>query len=332
MGDSSGKNLVQIRDLGITYAHHGEQPIHALDAVNLDIAAAEVVGILGESGSGKSTLGLALLRLLPEHARYDSGSILFRGQDLLRLPEPELRKLRGQEISIIPQDPALSLNPVIKVGTQIAEVIRAHSAMNARQRKTHVIELLAQVGFERPHEIYHACAHQLSGGERQRITIAQAIACRPALVVADEPTSKLDAALQSDLISLLSKIQTRHGMAFLVITHDPTILAEFADRVVVMYAGRIVEEASTTDTFRRPLHPYTQALLSLSQACVVSSRERIGARLPALEGASFDLSRSVSGCRFEPRCTQRMEVCVSGEPQETRPELFRRVSCFKYEN
>jgi oligopeptide/dipeptide ABC transporter ATP-binding protein len=328
--NNSREKLVQIRDLAITYARDGEQPIHALDAVSLDIEAAEVVGILGESGSGKSTLGLALLRLLPAYARYDSGAILFRGQDLLQLREPELRELRGREISLIPQDPALSLNPVIKVGEQIAEVIRAHYVMNGKQRKYRAIELLAEVGFDEPHEIYHAYAHQLSGGQRQRIAIAQAVACRPALVVADEPTSKLDAGLQADIIALLSKIQARHGMAFLVITHDPTILPGFADRVVVMYAGHIVEEASTRDTFRRPLHPYTEALVSLSKPFLGRDRETVGEPLPVIKGAPPDLSRVAPGCRFEPRCAERMEVCISREPQETMPESSHRVSCFKY--
>jgi oligopeptide/dipeptide ABC transporter ATP-binding protein len=301
-----------------------------LDAVSLDIEAAEVVGILGESGSGKSTLGLALLRLLPACARHDRGAILFRGQDLLQLRDPELRKLRGQEISLIPQDPALSLNPVIKVGEQIAEVIRAHFVMNGKQRKSRGIELLAEVGFDQPQEIYDAYAHQLSGGQRQRIAIAQAVACRPALVVADEPTSKLDAGLQAEIIALLSKIQARHGMAVLVITHDPTILPGFADRVVVMYAGHIVEEASTRDTFQRPLHPYTEALVSLSKPFLGGDRDTVSELLPVIKGAPPDLSHVASGCRFEPRCAERMEVCISREPQETMPESSHRVSCFKY--
>ena len=330
MANKSREKLVQICDLAITYARDGEQAIHALDAVSLDIEAAEVVGILGESGSGKSTLGLALLRLLPAYARYVRGAILFRGQDLLQLRDPELRKLRGQEISLIPQDPALSLNPVIKVGEQIAEVIRAHFVMNGQQRKYRGIELLAEVGFDEPHEIYDAYAHQLSGGQRQRIAIAQAVACRPALVVADEPTSKLDAGLQADIIALLSKIQARHGMGFLVITHDPTILPGFADRVVVMYAGHIVEEASTRDTFRRPLHPYTEALVSLSKPFLGRDLDTVSELLPVIKGAPPDLSRVASGCRFEPRCAERMEVCIRREPQETVPESSRRVSCFKY--
>jgi oligopeptide/dipeptide ABC transporter ATP-binding protein len=332
VANNSREKLAQIRDLAITYAREGEQPIHALDAVSLDIEPAEVVGVLGESGSGKSTLGLALLRLLPAYARYDNGSILFRGQDLLQLSEPDLHKLRGQEISLIPQDPALSLNPVIKVGKQIAEVIRAHSTITPKARKYRAIEFLAEVGFDVPHEIYHAYPHQLSGGQGQRIAIAQAVACRPALVVADEPTSKLDASLQADIISLLSKIQARHRMAFLVITHDPTILPGFADRVVVMYAGRIVEEAPANDTFRRPLHPYTHALVRLSERFVASNRENVGPLLPGIEGASPDLTHMARGCRFEPRCAERMEVCISREPHETKPESSRRVSCFKYGN
>jgi oligopeptide/dipeptide ABC transporter ATP-binding protein len=327
----SGEKLARIRDLTITYSREGESPIHALEGVNLDIHQGEIVGMLGESGSGKSTLALAMLRLLPESAQYARGSIFFQGEDLLALAAPALRRVRGKEISLVSQDPALSLNPVIKVGEQIAEVIRAHIPLRGKQRRSRVLELLEEVGFEKRDEIYHAYPHQLSGGQRQRIAIAQAIACRPALVIADEPTSKLDAALQTDILALLSDLQARHGMALLVITHDPTLLAGFAHRVVVMYAGRIVEDASTRSTFCEPLHPYTQALMSLSAGRVISPKS-VKLRLPVIQGAPPDLTRAAAGCRFEPRCSERMPVCTTCEPPETTPELSRRVSCFKYGN
>ena len=330
LADNSEEKLVQILDLSITYSRQGEPPIHALDAVTLEIYAGEVVGVLGESGCGKSTLAVALLRLLPEHARCDRGCILFRGQDLLALGESDLRKVRGKEISLISQDPALSLNPVIKVGEQIAEIVRAHLPLKGTQRRSRVFELLEEVGFDKPDEIYGAYPHQLSGGQRQRVAIAQAIACRPALVIADEATSKLDATLQAEIILLLTQIQARHGMAFLVITHDPSILPGFAERVVVMYAGHIVEEAGTTAAFHQPLHPYTQALVNLDSGRRITGGERASRRLPVIEGRPPDLTLATVGCSFEPRCSERMDACTSCAPQETTPEPSRRVSCFKY--
>ncbi|HET7439673.1 MAG TPA: ABC transporter ATP-binding protein [Terriglobales bacterium] len=326
------EKLAQIRDLSVTYARAGEPPIHALRGVSLEIRAGEVIGILGESGCGKSTLGLSLLRLLPAYARYDSGQIVFRGQELLQLDEAALRAIRGKEIALIPQDPALALNPVITVGQQIGEVQRAHLRFSGAQRKARVLELLAEVGFDQPQEISHAYPHQLSGGQRQRVAIAQAMACRPALLIADEATSKLDSSLQADIIALLSDIQRRHGMALLFITHDPSLLPGFAHRVVVMYGGQIAEEASTSDAFHNPLHPYTQALVGLGARCCVSKGGRLGERLPAIEGAPADLSVVAAGCRFEPRCSERMEVCTAKSPEETVADTSRRVSCFKYGN
>ncbi len=244
--------LMQIVELTVTYSPRGSPLVQGLDHVSLEIHPGEVIGILGESGCGKSTLAASLLRLLPLHGRSDAGAVIFRGRNLLRLTESELRPIRGKEISLISQDPALSLNPVIRVGDQVAEVIRAHASIGGTDCRRQVEELLRAVGFDQPGQTYSAYPHQLSGGQRQRVAIAQAIACRPLLVIADEPTSKLDASTQSEIISLLSEIRTRYGTAFLLISHDATIFPGFADRIVVMYGGRIVEEGSTRDIFRRP--------------------------------------------------------------------------------
>ena len=256
--------LVRVEQLSVTYLPDSDQPIRALDSVSLEIRPGERIGILGESGSGKSTLAAAILRLLPGDARYDSGTIRFRDQDVLTLSESALRQIRGAAIALIPQEPALALNPVIRAGDQISEVLRAHLPMSRRDRKARIEELLTEVGFDQPQSIYTAYPHQLSGGQRQRIVIAQAIACKPQLVIADEATSKLDASLQAEVIDLMLQISRRYGMAFVVISHDPTVLAGFADRIVVMQAGRILEEGCTTDIFRRPVHPYTKGLVRLS--------------------------------------------------------------------
>jgi oligopeptide/dipeptide ABC transporter ATP-binding protein len=327
---SATEALARVHRLSVTYLPDSDQPVRALDHASLRIRPGELLGILGESGSGKSTLAAALLRLLPGKARYDSGTIHFRGRDLLALSESALRRIRGAEVALIPQDPALALNPVIRVGDQIAEVLRAHVRMRRRDRRTRVEELLAEVGFDQPRPIYQAYPHQLSGGQRQRVVIAEAIACRPQLVIADEPTSKLDASLQAEIIALMRQISLRHRMAFVVISHDPTVLAGFVDRIAVMYAGRIVEEGRTEDIFRRPLHPYTQALVRLSARYLPNAGTRV--RFPAIDGEPANLTSSGIGCPFASRCPERMQVCTEHELEETTPQLSQRVSCFKYGN
>jgi oligopeptide/dipeptide ABC transporter ATP-binding protein len=327
--DRSNEFSVQVRDLTVTYhPEHGE-PIRALDGVSIDVRPAEIVGILGESGCGKSTLASALLRLLAPHAKCEGGTILVRGRNFLNLSEGELRAIRGPEISLIPQDPALSLNPVMTAGSQISEVLRTHLPLNAQQRRERVMELLREVGFDHPDEIYSAYPHQLSGGQRQRIAIAQAVSCRPALLIADEPTSKLDATLQAEIVALLSQIRRQHGTTILVISHDPMLFAGFADRIAVMYAGRIVEVGTSAEIFGRPLHPYTQALVRIAaSSAITGSRTRV--RLPAIEGESPDPACVPVGCRFEPRCSERMDICSRRYPREFMPEPSRPVNCFKY--
>jgi len=327
--DSSRESFAQVRELTVTYSPEQGVPIRALDGVTIEVRSREIVGILGESGCGKSTLASALLRLLPPHAKCEGGTILFRGRDLLNLSERELRAIRGREISLVPQDPAISLNPVMTAGLQVSEVLRAHLPLTAEQRRERVLELFREVGFDHPGEIYSAYPHQLSGGQRQRIAIAQAVACRPALLIADEPTSKLDATLQAGIVALLSQIRRQHGTAILVISHDPTLFAGFADRIAVMYAGRIVEVGSSAEIFGRPLHPYTQALVRIATSSMVTgSSARL--RLPAIEGESPDPTCIPIGCRFEPRCSERMEVCSRRYPREFMPEPSRPVNCFKY--
>ena len=326
----SREPLALVHKLSVTFLPERDRQVRALDQASLEIRPGELVGILGESGSGKSTLATSLLRLLPADARYDSGSIRFRSRDLLALSEPELRRIRGAEIALIPQDPALALNPVIEVGRQIAEVLRAHVRMTRRDRRARVEELLTEVGFDQPQRVYHAYPHQLSGGQRQRIVIAQAMALRPALVIADEPTSKLDASLQKEILSLMGDMSQRHQTAFVLISHDPTVLAGFVDRIAVMYAGWIVEEGCTEDIFRRPLHPYTQALVQLSARYLPNAGTR--ARLPAIEGEPPDLTVPGVGCPFAARCPERMQVCMERDLQETTPQPSHRVSCFKYDH
>ena len=320
--------FLEIRDLSVTYASR-EGVVRALDGIDLEIGKGEVLGILGESGCGKSTLAKALLSLFPTNA-HCAGEISFRGCDLLKLREAELCAVRGREISLISQDPALSLNPVMAVGTQIAEVLRAHLELSGKERRERVEELLQEVGFDRPAEIYRAYPHQLSGGQRQRAVIAQAIACRPALIIADEATSKLDAALRAEIIQLLSRIRLEHGTAIVAITHDPAMLPDFADRIAVMYAGKIVETGNCGEILRRPLHPYTEALVRLANPAASDGAPGGKKRFAVIEGELPDLGVAAAGCRFEPRCADRLQRCAQNIPRQLRPEPARSVSCFKY--
>jgi ABC-type dipeptide/oligopeptide/nickel transport system ATPase component len=270
MGESMSSPLLQVMRLNLHYAPVAGHSVNAVDGVNLCVDTSEVVGLIGESGSGKSTLASAIMRLLPGSASC-SGQILFEGCDLLSMPEKALSRIRGSRIALIPQDPAICLNPVLKVATQISEVLRAHLSLRSNDRKQRVRELLAEVGFECPEAIASAYPHELSGGQRQRVVIAQAIACRPALVIADEPTSKLDSALQAQILSLMAAIVRRHSTALLWITHDPATLAGFADRIAVMHRGRIVEEGQTSTMFSRPTHPYTQSLMHVAEEFALAS-------------------------------------------------------------
>jgi len=246
----------------VNYASRGQAPVHALRQLDLEISAGEVVGILGESGCGKSTLALSILGLLPAGARTD-GSILFRDEEVLGLMEPRLRRIRGARISLIHQEPRLALSPVMRVGEQIAEVIRAHRRLARRARKQEAETMLKEVQLTDTKRIYSAYPHQLSGGELHRVAIAQALACHPDLLIADEPTRSLDTTIQAEILELLRTLRQRFGTALIFITHNPALLLGFADSVFVMYAGRVVEAGSLSTIFGQPLHPYTRCLLDL---------------------------------------------------------------------
>jgi oligopeptide/dipeptide ABC transporter ATP-binding protein len=323
--------MLDLRGLTIRYLPRGQRPVQALKGVTIRVQAREILGITGESGSGKSTLGAAILRLLPAYADYSAGAVLFEGRDVLVMDDSELRRIRGSRIALISQDSASSLNPVLKIGTQISEVLRAHLKLNKQQRMGRVLELLREVGFDDPERIASAYAHELSGGQGQRVVIAQAVACGPALLIADEPTSKLDSQLQAEILALLSNVVRQHGTGLILITHDPAILVGLADRIAVMYAGSIVEEGGTADVVRNPLHPYTQALLRLFMLRLDRHPSKMD-KFPAIVGEAPDLSHAGPGCCFEPRCLERMTVCATEDPRESNLSHSHRVSCFKYAN
>ena len=322
--------LLEVRELAVHYHSGHGAPALAVDELSLDVADGEVVGLLGESGCGKTTLLLAILGLLPESAHVVSGSIRFRGRELLRLSEAELRELRGSAISIIFQEPGLALNPVRRVGAQVAEVVHAHRRWSRRRCRGEALSMLAEVGFSEPIRIHDSYPHELSGGQRQRVVIAQALACRPALLLADEPTASLDSTTQAELRALLGTLESRFGLAVLLVSHDLGGLAALSRRVLVMYAGRLVEAGTPARVFGDPLHPYSRGLLRALPRVPDPGGCPDRRAFEPIPGASPDLARLPPGCAFEPRCPDRLPVCTERPPEDTRPVADRQVRCFKY--
>jgi oligopeptide/dipeptide ABC transporter ATP-binding protein len=312
--------LLEIRELVAAFPGPGGE-VRAVDGVSLTIGAGEVVGLVGESGCGKSVLALSALRLLPPPGRIAHGAILWRGEDLMDMPGRRLRRLRGKEIALILQEPATALNPVFTIGNQIAETIVVHKMVSWKQARARAVELLRAVAIPDPEVRARQYPHEISGGMRQRVLVALAICCDPALIIADEPTTALDVTLQAEILELLDGLRRERGMALLLITHDMGVVAQLAERVIVMYCGRIVEEAPVRDLFREPTHPYTRGLLAsipgapgAAAAAEGPGLEGARARLAAIPGMVPDLSRLPEGCNFGPRCPHRFGACESGDP------------------
>jgi len=318
---------LEVRDLRTTlFTRRGEMP--AVAGLSLTVGAGETVALVGESGCGKSLSALSIMRLLPDPpARIVGGSVLLNGRDLVTLGEEAMLEIRGQEIGMVFQDPLSSLNPVATVERQIAEVLMAHTDLSRSQARRRALELLEQVGTPDAARRLDAYPHQLSGGMCQRVMIACAIACHPSVLIADEPTTALDVTVQAQVLGLLEHLQADSGMAMIFITHDLGVRAEIADRVVVMYAGRKVEEAPVDDLFEAPLHPYTAGLIA---ATPIPGAER-AARLADIPGMVPPLSDLPRGCAFAPRCPKVMERCRRERPQLTEPASGRSVACFAAE-
>lgn len=322
--------LLEVRDLAVEFRSKQGCPVRVLRGVSFEVHRGEVVGLLGESGCGKTTTAHAILQLLPPEASIAGGAIRFEGRDLAVINETAMEKVRGAEITLISQEPSIALNPVLSVGVQIAEVIRAHRRMNRRELRAEALVLLAAVGLREQERIYAAYPHQLSGGQKQRVVIAQALACRPALVLADEPTAALDTILQAGILSLLKELKERFGLTLLLITHNPAILSGLADRILVMYAGRIVEEGAVQDVLTNPLHPFTQGLLTSLPRAPAMAGVSDCKRIATIEGNSPDMGNLSPGCSFAPRCPQRMESCTIESPRTIQVEPTRRVECLLY--
>ncbi len=312
--------ILQVRDLRVSFRTE-RGLIRVLDGVSFDVAEGEVLGIVGESGSGKTVTMLAVMGLITDPNALITGSIRYRGRELVGMPNREMRQLRGREIAMIFQDPMTAMTPVYTIGWQIAEQILTHQKVSKTQAWDRAIALLAEVGIPRPDEAVHRYPHQLSGGMRQRAVIAMALTCNPALLVADEPTTALDVTVQAQILDLLRNLQKTHGSAIVFITHDLGVMAEIADRIQVMYAGGIVERASRDALFHDPRHPYTRALLN-SIPPLEGERPH---RLQAISGAPPSLLDLPKGCAFAPRCIKRFEAC------EAKPILSggdHEVACF----
>lgn len=317
-------SLLEINDLHVSFKTHGGE-VKALRGVNLTLNEGETLAIVGESGSGKSVTARSIMRLIPERSgRIIRGSIRYKGRELTALSEKEMRKLRGAEISIIFQDAMTALNPVISVGEQIMEGILRHRKVSRQEARREAVEILGLVGIPNPEIRLKQHIHQLSGGMRQRIMIAIAVACKPSILIADEPTTALDVSIQAQIIRLFKELQQKTGVSILFITHDLGVVAKMADRVGVMYAGRIVESGSVQDIFYHPQHPYTKGLLA-SMPRIDADRK---VPLQPIPGTPPDLYAPPPGCAFALRCKYAMEVCGTIAPKETLIHPDHTVSCW----
>lgn len=320
-------SILEIKDLRTVF-DTAKGRIKAVDGVSLTVTSGETLGIVGESGCGKTILALSIIRLVPANGRIISGEILFSGTDLLKLSEDEMRSRRGSDISMIFQEPMTSLNPVFRIGEQISEVIRLHQKLPAKQSMEKSIDLLREVGIPDPRKRVRDYPHNLSGGMRQRVMIAMAVSCHPRLLLADEPTTALDVTIQAQILDLISVLKQKNNMAVVLITHDLGVVAQSAEKVAVMYAGKIVEFSDVRTLFNDPLHPYTQGLLESMPARCFDSMEK-HEYLKTIPGSVPDLYNLSSACRFYDRCSCAVEECRVCEPPLREIDVGHYVACGK---
>lgn len=324
---TSEETLLDVRDLETHF--YGEDSVtRALGGISFQVKKGETLGVVGESGCGKSVTALSILRLLPKQtARTVGGEIRFQGRNLLELPEREMRKIRGDKIAMIFQDPMTSLNPVYTVGRQIAEAVQIHTGASRSIALARAEEMLRFVRIADPERRVGNYPHEMSGGMRQRVMIAMALACAPELLIADEPTTALDVTIQAQILRLVVDLKKRTGTAVMFITHDLGVVAETCQRVIVMYAGRIVEQATVTDLFARPMHPYTQALMR----SVPDRRQGRQSRLPEIPGIVPNLREPIIGCSFAPRCPFATDICREKTPVLRDVEARHSAACWRSE-
>jgi len=321
--------LLEVRGLK-TYFFTEDGVVKAVDGVDFDVHKGEIVAIVGESGCGKSVTSLSIMRLVGIPGKIVDGEILFKGENILELPDSEMRRIRGDRISMIFQQPTSCLNPVFRVGDQISEVLEIHRGMDKKEGWERAIELLRIVGIPEPEKRVESFPHELSGGMAQRVMIAMALACEPELLIADEPTTALDVTIQAQILDLMRGLQEKFGSSIILITHDMGVVAEMASRVSVMYAGRVVEQTDVNTIFENPLHPYTRGLLASIPVMGV-----VKERLDTIPGSVPNLINLPPGCKFAPRCKARMEhnlqICTEREPDLIEVEPGHRVRCWLYQ-
>ena len=321
--------ILQVENLTTSFlTSNGE--VQAVRGVSFSVGKGEILGIVGESGSGKSVTSMSILRLLADTARIKDGSILFEGEDLTKASKKKLREIRGNKISMIFQDPMSSLNPLIPVGKQVSEMIKIHHPkMGKEERKAQVMELFAKVRIPEPEKRYHSFPHEFSGGMRQRVMIAMALANKPELLIADEPTTALDVTIQDQILRQLRELDKEYGASIIFITHDLGVVAELCDRVLVMYGGLIMEEARIEDIFERPGHPYTMGLLH----SIPDVEQEKSERLEPIPGSPPDMTNPPAGCPFAPRCSYARKVCAGSLPDFVEVGEGHRTRCFlQYED
>ncbi len=319
-----GEALLEVKDLK-TYFYTEEGMVPAVDEVSFSLNKGETIGIVGESGCGKSITSLSVMRLIPDPpGKIVGGDIMFEGENILEKSEAEMRHIRGNEISMIFQEPMTSLNPVFTVGHQIMEAVILHQGVGKKEARSKTIDMLRLVGISSPERRIDEYPHQMSGGMRQRVMIAMALSCSPKLLIADEPTTALDVTIQAQILDLMLKLKEDFGTAIMLITHDLGVIAETVEKVVVMYAGKIVESADVVSIFKTPAHPYTVGLLG-SIPKVNEDREK----LQVIEGVVPNPFSMPSGCRFHPRCAHARDICMERQPHLIEIENGHQVSCWK---
>ena len=323
METTQGNELLSVRNLK-TYFYLSQGHVKAVDGIDLTIPRQKAVGLVGESGCGKSATALSIMRLLPSPpSKILDGKVLFKGKDLIKLSEKELREIRGKEISMVFQDPMTFLNPVLKIGDQIGETILEHQPVKKADVKEKVVELLEHVGIPGARDVVDYYPHQLSGGMRQRVLIAMALSCNPSLVIMDEPTTALDVTIQRQILELIKDLIKDYDMSLMLITHDLGVVAEICDYIYIMYAGRILEQADVYTIFEAAKHPYTRGLLA-SALSIEEHREK----LVGLDGSVPDLMAPPPGCKFHPRCSHAKDACRAEEPPLMELESGHFVRCW----
>lgn len=322
------ENLLEVVEIQTVFkTEKGE--VTSVDEVSFSLKPGETVGIVGESGCGKSVTSLSIMRLLGKNGKVKSGQILFNGKDLAKASEEDMRQIRGNDISMIFQEPMTSLNPVFTIGNQMLEVINLHMKLPKNEAKKYAIEMLTKVGIPRAEAIMNEYPHSLSGGMRQRVMIAIALACKPNLLIADEPTTALDVTIQAQILKLMKELKEESNTAIMLITHDLGVVAEMADKVIVMYAGQVVEEADVFSLYDNPKHPYTKGLMESIPHLEYEAEERLN----SIPGAVPTLQHMPKGCRFHTRCPYATERCLQEKPQllSLKEQTGHKVRCWIYE-